>query len=92
VANGAGNAAQQIYGYYTPSACQVHGGALHLAANNRPVTAGGRPHPYTTCRMDSSFSFLYGRREFRAQLPRERGYWPVLWAREAKFCDNQVSG
>ena len=34
---------------------------------------------YTSADIQSRRSFHYGRVEFRAQMPRERGAWPALW-------------
>jgi uncharacterized protein (TIGR03437 family) len=79
VASGPGDPTQQTQGYYTPAACQVHDGSLHLVTGNQPIKgADGKTYPYTSCRIDSNFSFLYGHVEFRAQLPAGKGYWPAL--------------
>lgn len=76
VANIAGDATQS---YYTPAACHLHDGGLHLVAGNQPIKgADGRTYNYTSCRIESNFSFLYGHVEFRAMLPRGNGYWPGL--------------
>ena len=34
---------------------------------------------YTSADLQSRRTFHYGRIEFRAQMPRERGAWPALW-------------
>jgi feruloyl esterase len=78
-----GNAAQHIEGCYTPEGVQVRDGALHLLAEKLSFTdrRTGRPCNYRAGRVESKFSFQYGRLEFRARLPRGRSYWPALWVR-----------
>ncbi len=82
IANAPGDATQLIQGYYTPTACQVHDGSLHLVTGNLPIQGSdGKMYNYSSCRIDSNFSFQYGHVEFRAKLPAGKGYWPALWLR-----------
>lgn len=50
-------------------------GYLHIIANQ--PSAG----VYTSARLKTQglFSFLYGRLEFRAQVPEAQGFWPSAW-------------
>ena len=55
----------------------VKDGALNIIARK---DANG----YTSARLVSKQSFLYGRIEIRAQLPAGRGLWPAIWMMPAK--------
>jgi beta-glucanase (GH16 family) len=58
----------------SPETASVKDGVLRIRAIR---TDDG----YQSARLttESKFSFLYGRVEFRAKLPRGRGTWPALW-------------
>lgn len=73
---GWGNSEQEYYTSRTNNA-YVANGMLHIVA--RQEAYGG--YSYTSARMKSEglFSWLYGRIEWRAQLPSGAGYWPALW-------------
>jgi beta-glucanase (GH16 family) len=69
--------------YYTPDAVTQTNGVLHITAE-RKRTADRRTGvtlDYISGRMQTRRTFLYGRFEFRAKLPRGRGLWPGLWLR-----------
>ncbi len=58
----------------SPETASVENGVLRIRAVR---TDDG----YQSARLttEGKFSFLYGRVEFRAKLPRGRGTWPALW-------------
>lgn len=45
----------------------------------RRATAGNVLNPVISARIDSKFSFLYGRIEVRAKLPVGNWLWPAIW-------------
>jgi beta-glucanase (GH16 family) len=65
--------------YYTSNAANayVSNGCLHIVALQQSTNG----FSYTSVRMKSEglFSWLYGRIEWRAQLPQGVGCWPALW-------------
>jgi beta-glucanase (GH16 family) len=69
--------------YYSPDAVRVSNGNLHIvvsrATTHDPRT--GATLRYTAGRIQTRRTFLYGRFEFRARLPKGRGLWPALWLR-----------
>lgn len=54
-------------------------GHLHLVAKNEVFTDQGRTKNYTSARLNSKFTFQYGRVEVRAKLPTGVGTWPAIW-------------
>lgn len=54
-------------------------GLLHLVAKKEPFEAYGVKKEYTSARLNSKFTFTYGRVEFRAKLPKGVGTWPAVW-------------
>ena len=81
--------------YYTSNRvenCRVEDGALVITARkekwpnplykDRALGGWHRQREfadYTSADLQSRRTFHYGRVEFRAQMPRERGAWPALW-------------
>lgn len=81
--------------YYTSNRvenCRVEDGVLTIAARKekwpnplyKDRALGGWYRQkefadYTSADLQSRRTFHYGRVEFRAQMPRERGAWPALW-------------
>ena len=81
--------------YYTSNRvenCRVEGGVLTIAARRekwpnplyKDRALGGWYRQkefadFTSADLQSRRTFHYGRIEFRAQMPRERGAWPALW-------------
>ena len=57
----------------------VSGGFLNLVAKKEPYTDQGITKQYTSARLNSKFSFLYGRVDIRARVPIDQGTWPALW-------------
>src|SRR6266705_6259176 len=54
----------------------------NLVIRTRPTpTPLGRAQPYLSGRVTTKgkFSFLYGKIEIRAKLPKTRGLWPAIW-------------
>ncbi len=66
---------------YTASNATVSNGLLHLKAEKRNITAGGRTFNYASGLVSSypSFSQTYGYFEMRAKFPGTNGFWPAFW-------------
>ena len=54
-------------------------GSLNLVAKKESFTDQGQTKEYTSARLNSKFSFKYGRVEVRAKLPSGAGTWPAIW-------------
>lgn len=59
---------------YRPASVSVANGKLDLRATHTP--SGYQSGMVTTSHR---YSFLYGRLDVRAQLPRGQGLWPAIW-------------
>jgi beta-glucanase (GH16 family) len=57
----------------------VNAGFLNIVAKKEPFTDQGITKQYTSARLNSKFSFLYGRVDVRAKLPLDAGTWPAIW-------------
>ena len=57
----------------------VSNGALRIRSKKETYTYNGSTKEYTSARMNSKFSFLYGRVDIRAKLPNSAGTWPAFW-------------
>ncbi len=57
----------------------VENGHLHLVAKKEPYEDQGVVKQYTAARLNSKFTFAYGRVEVRAKLPKGIGTWPAIW-------------
>jgi beta-glucanase (GH16 family) len=57
----------------------VEDGVLSIAAIKETYTDQGVTKQYTSARLNSKFSFTYGRVEVRAKLPSGIGTWPAIW-------------
>jgi beta-glucanase (GH16 family) len=57
---------------FTATNVQVHDGTLDLVAKNE----GGK---YTSGKVISKKTFLYGHIEARVNIPYGKGYWPAFW-------------
>ena len=66
---------------------EVKDGTLRIIA--RKTGAGQRVGDYTSARINSRESFLYGRIEIRAKMPEYKGpgIWPALWMLGEKIGD-----
>jgi beta-glucanase (GH16 family) len=63
--------------WFLPQSVQVHNGTLEITTERRSING----YHYTTGMVNSlgTFSFLYGRVDIRAMLPKGQGIWPGLW-------------
>ncbi len=57
----------------------VEDGVLKIVAKKETFTDQGYTKEYTSARLNSKFSFKYGRVEVRAKLPSGIGTWPAIW-------------
>jgi beta-glucanase (GH16 family) len=57
----------------------VEDGLLKIIAKKESFTDQGYTKQYTSARLNSKFSFTYGRVEVRAKLPFGVGTWPAIW-------------
>ncbi len=57
----------------------VSNGALKIKSKKETYTYNGLTKEYTSARINSKFSFLYGRVDIRAKLPNSAGTWPAFW-------------
>ncbi len=57
----------------------VNNGLLRITAKKEVYTDQGYTKQYTSARLNSKFSFLYGRVDIRAKIPTNQGTWPALW-------------
>ncbi len=67
--------------HYTDSVTNsyVKDGYLHLVAKKEAFDDQGQLKQYTAARLNSKFTFTYGRIEIRAKLPTGNGTWPAIW-------------
>ncbi|MFI0491630.1 family 16 glycosylhydrolase [Flavobacterium sp.] len=57
----------------------VDAGLLNIVAKKETYTDQGVTKNYTSARLNSKYSFTYGRVDVRAKLPLEAGTWPAIW-------------
>jgi len=57
----------------------VDNGFLNIVAIKEPFTDQGQTKQYTSARLNSKFTFTYGRVDVRAKLPSGNGTWPAIW-------------
>lgn len=57
----------------------VSNGTLRIKSKKETYTYNGSTKQYTSARINSKFSFLYGRVDIRAKLPNSAGTWPAFW-------------
>lgn len=67
--------------HYTnrPVNVSVIDGSLKITAKKEIYTAYGVTKNYTSARLNSLFSFKYGRVDVRAKLASGNGTWPAIW-------------
>lgn len=52
---------------------------LNIIAKKETFTSNGFTKNYTSARLNSKFSFKYGRVDVRAKVPVNKGTWPAIW-------------
>ena len=57
----------------------VNAGFLNIVAKREQYTNQGITKQFTSARLNSKFSFLYGRVDVRAKIPKSQGTWPAIW-------------
>lgn len=57
----------------------VENGILKIFARNESYTDQGVTKQFTSARLNSKFTFTYGKVEVRAKLPTGSGTWPAIW-------------
>ncbi|HSF90488.1 MAG TPA: family 16 glycosylhydrolase [Saprospiraceae bacterium] len=57
----------------------VEDGILKIIAKKESFTDQGYTKQYTSARLNSKFTFTYGKVEVRAKLPFGVGTWPAIW-------------
>jgi beta-glucanase (GH16 family) len=57
----------------------VNNGFLNIVSKKETYTDQGVTKEYTSARLNSKFSFLYGRVDVRAKIPVNQGTWPAIW-------------
>lgn len=57
----------------------IKDGNLYIVAKKEIFTDQGQTKQYTSARLNSKFTFTYGRVDVRAKLPRGSGTWPAIW-------------
>ena len=57
----------------------VSDGILKIIAKKEVYSAYNSTKNFTSARLNSNFSFTYGRIEVRAKLPKDGGTWPAIW-------------
>jgi len=73
-------------------------GYLNLVAKKETFEDQGEIKQYTAARLNSKFSFTYGKVEVRAKLPEGIGTWPAIWMlnkninEDGAYWDNQGFG
>lgn len=65
--------------FYLKSNVVEENGNLKLIAKKEEVECNGTIKQYTSGRIHSNTSFLYGYYEIKAKLPSGNGYWPSFW-------------
>jgi beta-glucanase (GH16 family) len=72
------NGEQQHYTDRTDNS-YVSDGTLKIVALQESFSDQGVTKDYTSARLNSKYSFTYGRIEVRAKLPSGIGTWPAVW-------------
>lgn len=66
---------------YVPDAFQIKDGLLHIRAEKRDATYGGKLMHYTSGLLNTNLKFdsEYGRFDIRLKVPEGKGFWPAFW-------------
>ncbi|WP_299554406.1 glycoside hydrolase family 16 protein [Seonamhaeicola sp.] len=75
--------------HYTdrPDNVYISNGTLKIVAKKESYTFQGSTKSYTSARLNSKFSFTYGRVDVRAKLPSGEGTWPAIWTLGSNITD-----
>ena len=73
---GWGNSELEYYTSRTNNALEA-GGYLHIITQKESY--GGSDYTSARIKSEGLFSLVYGRLEWRAQMPAGTGFWPALW-------------
>jgi beta-glucanase (GH16 family) len=67
--------------HYTNRQANSHvtNGVLYITGKKETFTDQGHTKQYTSARLNSKFTFQYGKIEIRAKLPAGIGTWPAIW-------------
>ena len=57
----------------------ISNGTLKIVAKKEVYKDQGHTKNYTSARLNSKFTFTYGRVEIKAKLPKGTGTWPAIW-------------
>jgi beta-glucanase (GH16 family) len=63
--------------YFTPNALSLQNGYLDIETARQ--TIGKYKYTSGAITTENKFSFLYGRVDIRAKLPKSQAFWPALW-------------
>lgn len=63
-------------------------GFLTIVARKENFTDQGVTKNYTSARLNSKFTFTYGRVEVKAKLPEGSGTWPAIWTLGKNITEN----
>lgn len=63
--------------YFTPQALSFHEGSLRIKTQQQYMF--DRLYTSGAITTENKFSFLYGRVDIRARVPKTKGFWPALW-------------
>ncbi|MCT4624644.1 MAG: family 16 glycosylhydrolase [Schleiferiaceae bacterium] len=76
--------------HYTARTDNVYlsNGTLKIIAKKETYNAYGLTLDYTSARLNSKFSFKYGRIDVRAKIPQGDGTWPAIWMLGTSYGNN----
>ena len=63
----------------------LNDGYLHVVAKKEEFEDQGETKQYTSARLNSKFTFTYGKVEVRAKMPEGIGTWPAIWMLSKKI-------
>jgi len=69
----------------------VSDGTLKIKAIKKNYTTQGVTKEFTSARMNSKYSFKYGKIEVRAKLPSGAGTWPAIWTLGANIMNKAIT-
>ena len=66
----------------------VRDGYMHMVAKKETFKDQGITKHYTSARLNSKYTFRYGRVEVRARMPKGKGTWPAIWMLNRKISED----